>query len=398
VGALAEAAEREIPTRASRSAVTPLPTARGICLAHYAGALFPPTRHETEIIVMRNEPGGPHRISRRALLKAGAAVGVAAAGGLVPARPVQAATFVKGADVSWLPEMEANGYRFYNTSGVEADVLTILKGYGINAIRLRTWVNPSNDPVNGHCSQSETIAMAVRCKNAGLPVLIDFHFGDTWNDEGHQNPPAAWASMSYSQMLNAMYHYVWNFMDAMSSSGVTPSWVQIGNETNMGICVPTGSLAQNPGQMTGLLNAAYAMVKQIFPSTPVLVHLASPQKTASIEGFLDAYKANGGDWDITAFSSYGSGSNIPGIISNMAMFQSRYGKPVIQVEFGGPENAPSQVESDLETYIKGVKGFGGLGVFYWEPEAYSPFTSYGMGAWNPATKEPTAALDGFLNA
>jgi arabinogalactan endo-1,4-beta-galactosidase len=55
-------------------------------------------------------------------------------------------------------------------------------------------------------------------------------------------------------------------------------------------------------------------------------------------------------------------------------------------------------ESDLETYIKGVRGFGGLGVFYWEPEAYWPFTSYGMGAWDPSTKEPTMALNGFLNA
>lgn len=348
---------------------------------------------------MGDERDGWHRISRRTVLKAaGATAGAATLGGMLGARPAQAGTFIKGADVSWLAQMEANGYKFYNTGGVQQDVLTILKGYGINAIRLRTWVNPSGDPANGHCSQPETIAMAVRCKNAGLPVDIDFHFGDTWNDEGHQNPPAAWASMSYSQMLDAMYHYVWNFMDAMRSSGVTPSWVQIGNETNMGICVPTGSLAHNPGQMTGLLNAAYAMVKQIFPATPVLIHLASPQKTASIEGFLDTYKANGGNWDITAFSSYGSGSNIPAIISNMAMFQSRYGKPVMQVEFGGPENNASQVEADLETYIRGVKGFGGLGVFYWEPEAYSPFTSYGMGAWNPSTREPTAALAGFLNA
>ena len=240
--------------------------------------------------------------------------------------------------------------------------------------------------------------MAVRCKNAGLPVDIDFHFGDTWNDEGHQNPPASWAAMSYSQMLNAMYSYVWNVMTDLRSNGVTPSWVQIGNETNLGICLPTGSLASNPGQMTGLLNAAYAMVKQIFPSTPVLIHLASPQKFSVIEHFLDTYKARGGNWDITAFSSYGSGSSVPGIISNMATFQSRYGKPVMQVEFGGAENNPARTEADLEAFIKGVKGFGGLGVFYWEPEAYRPFTSYGMGAWNPTTREPTAALNGFLNA
>jgi arabinogalactan endo-1,4-beta-galactosidase len=355
-----------------------------------------------ELVVMGNEADGPQRriaVSRRTVLRAaGTGVGALALGAALPALPTQAAAFIKGADVSWLPQMEASGYKFYNSGGAQQDVLAILKGYGINAIRLRTWVVPSSDPVNGHCSQAETVAMAVRCKNAGLPVDIDFHFGDTWTDEGHQNPPASWASMSYSQMLDAMYHYVWNVMDNLRSNGVTPSWVQIGNETNLGICLPTGGLASNPGQMTGLLNAAYAMVKQIFPSTPVLIHLASPQKVSVIENFLDTYKARGGNWDITAFSSYGSGSAISGIISDMATFQARYGKPVMQVEFGGAENNPGQTQANLEAYIKGVKGFGGLGVFYWEPEAYWPFTSYGMAAWNPATREPTAALNGFLNA
>jgi arabinogalactan endo-1,4-beta-galactosidase len=52
----------------------------------------------------------------------------------------------------------------------------------------------------------------------------------------------------------------------------------------------------------------------------------------------------------------------------------------------------------METYIKGLKGFGALGLFYWEPEVYTPFHSYVDSAWDPNTREPTIALDGFLNA
>lgn len=348
-----------------------------------------------------------HGISRRTLLKtAGVGVGALALGGgalvlksALPSAPVEAAsTFLKGADVSWLPQMEAHGYKFYNSQGVEQDVLTILKGYGINAISLRTWVNPSSDPANGHCSQPETIAMAVRCKNAGLPVDISFHFGDTWNSVGHQAPPAAWANMNYSQMLQALENYVYGFMNVMKYNKVTPGWVTIGNEINSGLCPPVGSLAHNPSQMTGLLNGAYAMVKAVFPSVPVEVHLGQPQHLSTIEYFFDTYKKYGGKWDITAFSSYGSGSAIPGIIANMATYQSRYGKPVKQVEFGGPVSNPTQTKASLEAYIKGVKSFGGLGVYYWEPEGYAPFTNYAMGAWDSTTKRPTAALDGFLNA
>jgi arabinogalactan endo-1,4-beta-galactosidase len=340
-------------------------------------------------------------INRRTLLKA-AAVGTGALmlGGALATTPqsAEAATFYKGADVSWVPQMEANGYYWKNASGVQEDILTILKGYGINAARLRTWVNPSSDPVNGHCSIDETAAMAVRCQNAGLPVDIDFHFGDTWNSVGVQNPPAAWANMTYSQMLQAMYNYVYHSMNVLKYYNVTPGWVQIGNEINSGICHPVGSLS-NPAQMTGLLNAAHDMVKEVFPSVPVLIHLAQPQYSSSIEAFFNAYVANGGKWDISAFSSYGSGSStIAGIISNINTYKSLYGKPVMQVEFGGPEDRASRVETDLESYITGMKSIGGLGVFYWEPEVYSPFSSYTMGAWDPTTREPTVALDGFLNA
>lgn len=343
-----------------------------------------------------------HSINRRKFLKAaGVGTGILALGSGLASIPLkaEAATFYNGADVSWVPQMEATGYIWKNASGVQQDILTILKGYGINAARLRTWVNPSSDPVNGHCSIEETTAMAVRCKSAGLPVMIDFHFGDTWNSVGVQNPPAAWASMTYSQMLSAMYNYVYHSCNVLKYSHVTPAWVQIGNEINAGICGYTGSLAHNPAQMTGLLNAAYDMVKEVFPSTQVLIHLAQPQNATPITNFFNAYVAHGGKWDISAFSSYGSGSaTISGIISNIDSYETTYGKPVMQVEFGGRYDRASRTETDLESYITGMKSIGGLGVFYWEPEVYSPFATYMMGAWDPTTLEPNGALNGFLNA
>src|SRR2546430_10871141 len=52
-------------------------------------------------------------------------------------------TFAKGADISWLTQMEASGYKFYNSAGSAMDGMELIKSLGINAIRLRVWVNPA---------------------------------------------------------------------------------------------------------------------------------------------------------------------------------------------------------------------------------------------------------------
>lgn len=336
-------------------------------------------------------PGG---ISRRSVLL-GATAGTLAlnAGALTP--EASAATFVKGADISWMPQMEANGYYWLNSAGQRQDLFTILKGYGITAISLRTWVNPSSSPANGHCSIEETAKMAARCRDAGLQVLLGFHFGDTWNSVGVQKPPRAWANMSYSQMRDALRAYVDRSLNVIKSAGVTPGWVKIGNETNSGICQPVGSVSK-PAQMTGLLNAAYDVSKQVFPTTPVMVHIAQPQKLDSIRNFLDNYRNNGGKWDVTGLSSYAQAGNVSGVVNNMRTIQSTWGKPIMQVEYGGPLTKATQVRDSLRQFITGIKGFGGLGTFFWEPEGYSPFTGYDMTAWT-SNRRPTAAMDGFLN-
>lgn len=318
-----------------------------------------------------------------------------ALGRLAAAPPAAAATaFAKGADISWVQQMEAGGYYWKNASGARQDILAILKGYGLSAIRLRTFVNPSGDPVNGHCGINETAAMAVRVQNAGMAVGIDYHFGDTWNSVGHQNPPAAWAGMTYSQMLSAMNTYVSQTMNVLRSSGVSPTWVQIGNEINSGICHPVGTVSI-PAQMTGLLNAAHDRVKEVFPGTRVMIHLAQPQNYSSMQTFFSGYSAHGGKWDMNGFSSYGSADVAAGIVANMKSISDAYGKPYMQVEFGGRVDRASSTQAALQAYLTALKNNGGQGLLYWEPEVYSPFTTYTMGAWDSSTREPTTIMNGF---
>jgi arabinogalactan endo-1,4-beta-galactosidase len=79
----------------------------------------------------------------------------------------------------------------------------------------------------------------------------------------------------------------------------------------------------------------------------------------------------------------------------MKSVSNAYGKPYMQVEFGQPVSNPSASEAALKAYLIALKSSGGQGLLYWEPEGYSPFTGYTMGAWNSSNREPTAAMNGF---
>ncbi len=182
------------------------------------------------------------------------------------------AQFVKGGDIGWLSQMEATGYKFYNSAGVQSNCLDILKDKGINTVRLRVWVNPSNNKTSGHCSKKETVVMAIRAKAMGMRVMIDFHYSDTWADPGHQTKPAAWASHTLSQ-FNDVYNHTFEVLDTLKQCGVTPEWAQIGNEITGGMLWPDGRYKQlaKPGRQ--LLNKGYDATKAVDSSIKVVIHL-----------------------------------------------------------------------------------------------------------------------------
>jgi arabinogalactan endo-1,4-beta-galactosidase len=137
-----------------------------------------------------------------------------------PLPPAITDSFVKGADIGWLPQMEASGYKFYNENGIEQDCFQILKDHGINTIRLRTWVSPSNSKTSGHCSKDETVAMAVRAKKWGMRVMINFHYSDSWADPGKQVKPKAWQGHDFPQLLKDLYDYTVDVMAALKTAGL----------------------------------------------------------------------------------------------------------------------------------------------------------------------------------
>lgn len=313
--------------------------------------------------------------------------------------PVPPATpfFAKGADVSWLTQMENTGLKFYNSSNIETECIQLLKNTGMNAIRLRAWVNPAN----GWCNTADVVAKAIRAKNLGMKILIDFHYSDSWADPGKQNKPAAWASQDVNALEASVSGHTTDVMNALKAAGITPDWVQVGNETNDGMLWPEGKASVNMATYAKFFKAGYHAVKAISTTTKVMVHLSNGFDNGLFRWNLDGLKANGAVWDVIGMSLYPTPLNWATLnsqcLTNMNDMVNRFGSEVMICEVGMSWDQPAACHAfitDLIAKVKSVSNFKGIGVFYWEPQAYNNWQGYTLGAFDNSGK-PTIALNAF---
>ena len=310
---------------------------------------------------------------------------------------VSAADFARGADASWLTQMEASGRLFFNPSGVQQDCLQVLKETGIDSIRLRVWVNPAG----GWNGLTDVVAKAVRAKNLGLRVMIDFHYSDSWADPGQQTKPSAWTGHGIAQLNADVADHTAAILNALKAAGVTPEWVQVGNETNDGMLWNEGRASVNMANFAGLVTSGYDAVKAVFPSTRVIVHISNGYDNALFRWIFDGLTTNGAKYDVIGMSLYPSSSNWATLnsqcLANMNDMAMRYGKEVMICEVGMDVNAAVACKAflaDLIAKTQSVPGGKGLGVFYWEPESSNNWQGYSLGAFG-SNGRPTVALEAF---
>lgn len=316
-----------------------------------------------------------------------------------PSKPVKETGFARGADVSWVTELEATGHKFYTPDSprVEKELMELLRDdCGVNSIRLRVWVNPESK----WNSIEDVVVKAKRAEDLGLRTMIDFHFSDTWADPGHQDMPKAWKDLPFDELCKAVANHVDETLKALKEAGVTPEWVQIGNETTPGMMLPVGSI-DNPAQLTALNNAGYDAVKAVFPEAKVIVHLDGGHDQARYDRMFDALEANGGRYDMICMSLYpywASKDNDESAwlevadkcVANINHLKEKYNKPIMLCEIGmhwdKGEECKALIEHMMNADIEGV--------FYWEPEAPANYNGgYQLGCFD--NDAPTVALMAF---
>jgi arabinogalactan endo-1,4-beta-galactosidase len=310
--------------------------------------------------------------------------------------------FAKGADVGWLPQMEATGYTFYDADGRPKECLQLLKDRGMNSIRLRVFVNPSDDKASGHCSKAETIAMALRAQKMGFRIMINFHYSDSWADPSKQNKPKAWETHSFTELLTDVYDHTFDLIQSLKLAGVTPEWVQIGNEIPGGMLWPDGS-TDHWNQLGQLLNKGFDAVKAVDQTIKVIVHVDEGNNNDKFRKFFDNATAQKVRYDVIGLSYYpywikkDYTETIADLQANLNDMAERYGKEVMIVEVGGEDDKVQNTYELLVATIKAVKNVPnnkGLGVMYWEPQGARSWSQYGLSAWQ-ADGKPSPALNAF---
>lgn len=268
-----------------------------------------------------------------------------------------------GADISFLPQLESSGMIFYD-QGNQGDAIEILKSHGFNYIRLRLFVNPELEvgysPNIGFCGLDSTLTMARRVKQAGLKLLLDFHYSDTWADPQKQYKPKAWEDLEFDELTYALKDYTKSVLVALKEQGTMPDMVQIGNEINHGMVWPEGHIS-NLDNLSALLKAGVQAVREVDPSTIIMMHLALGGQNEETVFWFDNMIARGVDFDIIGLSYYPRWHcTLDDLNMNMLDIIQRYKKDVNVVEY-------SAFKREVNDLVFNLPENRGNGTCIWEP-------------------------------
>ena len=315
--------------------------------------------------------------------------------------------FIMGMDASCVPALETSGVKYYDYDGTETDVYEILSANGINYIRVRVWNDPFDADGNGYgggnCDIENAVVIGKRATEAGMKLLVNFHYSDFWADPGKQMTPKAWKGMDIEQKCDALYQYTKESLQKLVDAGVDVGMVQVGNETNGAMCGETSSALGGWQRICQLMNAGSKAVREVCPEAMVAVHFANPEKSDSYVSYgknLEYYQV---DYDVFASSYYpywhGTLDNLANVLNQIAdtygkkvmVAETSYGYTTADTDFNGntigeggsvvkdypmtQQGQANLVHDVIDTVANKVHN--GIGVFYWE----GTWISVGTESW-----------------
>ncbi len=277
-----------------------------------------------------------------------------------------------GGDISLLPSYEQNGSKYMDQNGSTISVLPFCREQGMNAMRVRLFVDPTKattaEQRQGVVQDLSYVKqLACRIKDAGFSLLLDFHYSDTWADPSKQWTPDAWKSLSDTGLAQQIYDYTHQVLDTLVAAGCAPDFIQTGNEISYGFlwgerdttspkkCYMGNSA--NWERFGTLLKRAAEACRAVCPQAKIIIHTERVANSAVLYNFYQQMHTLGVSYDIIGLSYYpyyhGSLSQLEDRISWFASADDSYGtadKPVWIVETGYYHKwQPSSVSYDYSS-------------------------------------------------
>ena len=264
-----------------------------------------------------------------------------------------------GGDISLLPTYEEHGAKYLDRDGqqISGGLLNYLKAQGWNAMRVRLFVDPSKAPADhrgeGVRQDLEYVkAFGKQIKDAGLALMLDFHYSDTWTDPGKHATPSSWNSSDPEVLAQTLYQYTKDCLDQLNKAGATPDFIQPGNEITYGMLWPTGHCYPDGGNNGGTfanfakyLKAGIQAIREMCPKAKVVIQ-TEMSRADDVTNFYKTLKQYTDDYDVIGISYYpyyhGTLNTLNGVLNQL---ESTYPDKKIQIVETGyyhawyPDNA-----------------------------------------------------------
>ncbi len=249
--------------------------------------------------------------------------------------------FIVGMDISSFPSLVGQGL---TSLGDELSFLKTLKAKGVTSIRLRLYVDPSDEEGRpyggGNNDLSSTLIFAKKIRQEGLDVLLDFHYSDFWADPGKQTMPKIWKDLDFECLNVKVYEYTREVLEIFKANKIDLAMIQTGNEITNGMLWPMGKLYEKDQEIDGgfarfarLLKSANKAVREVYPNSEVIIHLDRGGDKNLYHQFFTRLAKHALDYDVIGLSyyPYWHGS-LDDLKENLLMIKSSFNKKVMIME------------------------------------------------------------------
>ena len=218
-----------------------------------------------------------------------------------------------GGDISLLPSYEKAGTAYRDSAGKKVEPLEFMKEHGWNAARVRLFVDPQfaskQHRGEGVCQDLDyVVSLSKQVKQAGMALMLDFHYSDTWADPGKQFMPKRWEKVDPTVLPDSLYEYTRQVLQRMVAENCTPEMIQIGNEITNGMMWPVGRVnpsgQDNYDVLAQLLNGGARACREICPQAQLIVHTEKAGDWAKTKNYYQQMQRHHVDYDVIGLSYY----------------------------------------------------------------------------------------------